>query len=119
MLISTLSMLGSIMLFFFFFQAEDGIRDKLVTGVQTCALPISFGQGAKARLRMLMTAVENAVGLPSGGRQDLAPHSMSRQQSRISLVSNVRKGAVSSPCSRLKLKCTVRYLRIEVDDALA
>src|SRR6266545_1490038 len=27
--------------FFFFFQAEDGIRDKLVTGVQTCALPLS------------------------------------------------------------------------------
>src|SRR4029079_19831635 len=26
---------------FFFFQAEDGIRDKLVTRVQTCALPIS------------------------------------------------------------------------------
>ena len=26
--------------FFFFFQAEDGIRDRLVTGVQTCALPI-------------------------------------------------------------------------------
>src|SRR3990170_4639318 len=29
--------------FFFFFQAEDGIRDDLVTGVQTCALPISHG----------------------------------------------------------------------------
>src|SRR5207244_9766772 len=28
--------------FFFFFQAEDGIRDDLVTGVQTCALPISY-----------------------------------------------------------------------------
>src|SRR3989440_7496690 len=27
--------------FFFFFQAEDGIRDLIVTGVQTCALPIS------------------------------------------------------------------------------
>src|SRR5207248_8556596 len=26
---------------FFFFQAEDGIRDRTVTGVQTCALPIS------------------------------------------------------------------------------
>ena len=26
----------------FFFQAEDGIRDRLVTGVQTCALPISL-----------------------------------------------------------------------------
>src|SRR5687767_15223262 len=30
----------SFVFFFFFFQAEDGIRDKLVTGVQTCALPI-------------------------------------------------------------------------------
>src|SRR2546425_856875 len=28
----------------FFFQAEDGIRDKLVTGVQTCALPISHAR---------------------------------------------------------------------------
>src|SRR2546430_9160576 len=28
-------------IFFFFFQAEDGIRDLTVTGVQTCALPIS------------------------------------------------------------------------------
>src|SRR5436190_17367074 len=27
----------------FFFQAEDGIRDHCVTGVQTCALPISNG----------------------------------------------------------------------------
>src|SRR6266487_2897948 len=40
------------LLFFFFFQAEDGIRDGRVTGVQTCALPISteplprqFGHG--------------------------------------------------------------------------
>src|SRR5256885_6700490 len=30
-----------IMIVFFFFQAEDGIRDYKVTGVQTCALPIS------------------------------------------------------------------------------
>src|SRR2546422_11729813 len=29
--------------FFYFFQAEDGIRDVAVTGVQTCALPISLG----------------------------------------------------------------------------
>src|SRR5699024_1927643 len=29
------------LLFVFFFQAEDGIRDRNVTGVQTCALPIS------------------------------------------------------------------------------
>src|SRR6266705_5478430 len=33
----------TIMYFFFFFQAEDGIRDRTVTGVQTCALPIFRG----------------------------------------------------------------------------
>src|SRR2546425_3585965 len=33
-------------MYFFFFQAEDGIRDKLVTGVQTCALPIYRGAAA-------------------------------------------------------------------------
>src|SRR5207245_3091905 len=33
---------------FFFFQAEDGIRDATVTGVQTCALPICQNAGPKA-----------------------------------------------------------------------
>src|SRR2546430_5959114 len=41
--------------FFFFFQAEDGIRDLTVTGVQTCALPIS---------------VVGLVRRPAGGRGD-------------------------------------------------
>src|SRR5207249_7437575 len=31
---------GGLVVFIFFFQAEDGIRDRNVTGVQTCALPI-------------------------------------------------------------------------------
>src|SRR2546430_16904634 len=35
--------------FFFFFQAEDGIRDLTVTGVQTCALPISRQRGGELR----------------------------------------------------------------------
>src|SRR2546426_5841841 len=34
--------------FFFFFQAEDGIRDYKVTGVQTCALPIFEGRDITA-----------------------------------------------------------------------
>src|SRR5256884_4000793 len=38
---------------FFFFQAEDGIRDVAVTGVQTCALPISFHKDVT--LRQLMS----------------------------------------------------------------
>src|SRR5690348_17845634 len=33
--------IGDVCVCFFFFQAEDGIRDGRVTGVQTCALPIS------------------------------------------------------------------------------
>src|SRR5256886_9110554 len=39
-------------LVFFFFQAEDGIRDLTVTGVQTCALPIS-----DARARSIVPAI--------------------------------------------------------------
>src|SRR3989442_1930553 len=34
------SLVARLLMFFFFFQAEDGIRDADVTGVQTCALPI-------------------------------------------------------------------------------
>src|SRR2546427_12297780 len=34
--------MGVVLFIFFFFQAEDGIRDLTVTGVQTCALPISL-----------------------------------------------------------------------------
>src|SRR5690606_40666874 len=40
--------LASFRLCFFFFQAEDGIRDFHVTGVQTCALPICFDPGQAA-----------------------------------------------------------------------
>src|SRR5207248_6557954 len=35
----------------FFFQAEDGIRVRTVTGVQTCALPISRQRGTQRRRR--------------------------------------------------------------------
>src|SRR5439155_13871108 len=42
-----------VFLFFFFFQAEDGIRDGHVTGVQTCALPIFPGR--RRRLSTLET----------------------------------------------------------------
>src|SRR5437867_8713587 len=44
-----------ILIVFFFFQAEDGIRDRTVTGVQTCALPIfclAIGNALWPPLRM-------------------------------------------------------------------
>src|SRR6267154_1408454 len=44
------------MLAFFFFQAEDGIRDGRVTGVQTCALPISVDFDSNGRRDLLRSA---------------------------------------------------------------
>src|SRR5438552_8976336 len=65
----------------FFFQAEDGIRDDLVTGVQTCALPISRarrrrrarrrtdGAGRPRRASLSATAVlHDAPGTPPRAR---------------------------------------------------
>src|SRR5205807_4026129 len=49
------------MLLYFFFQAEDGIRDYKVTGVQTCALPIflthSVNEGIRASVNKLIAAL--------------------------------------------------------------
>src|SRR5216684_9338286 len=46
---------------FFFFQAEDGIRDVAVTGVQTCALPISIAGAAGWRWALIVTAALSAL----------------------------------------------------------
>src|SRR5687767_15180090 len=58
----------------FFFQAEDGIRDKLVTGVQTCALPI-FGAIAGMVGTMAMTSTMRRLHkkLPPKQRYPLPP----------------------------------------------
>src|SRR5207248_8774829 len=50
-LICMLALLVDELLLFFFFQAEDGIRDRTVTGVQTCALPISPSAAPSRRSR--------------------------------------------------------------------
>src|SRR5690349_24923291 len=42
-------------LLFFFFQAEDGIRDLYVTGVQTCALPIWATRGGVVHVSVVAT----------------------------------------------------------------
>src|SRR5438105_6239145 len=54
--------------FFFFFQAEDGIRDPLVTGVQTCALPILvFNPSFPFRLTHMLLASAITVGFLLAG----------------------------------------------------
>ena len=51
-------------LFVFFFQAEDGIRDWSVTGVQTCALPIWQGFGLWSLVSKFTLAFAAAALLP-------------------------------------------------------
>src|SRR2546427_302929 len=60
------------MYFFFFFQAEDGIRDLTVTGVQTCALPISISVGESFQSLRGGTPLRVLAQL-SPGRTSLAP----------------------------------------------
>src|SRR2546429_4997348 len=51
----------------FFFQAEDGIRDVAVTGVQTCALPIYYGP----RRRQVAQWFSSSDANTTGGRRQL------------------------------------------------
>src|SRR6266496_5905270 len=55
--------------FFFFFQAEDGIRDLYVTGVQTCALPISITRSTSSGGKVLVRA-PSAIRSVIGGGED-------------------------------------------------
>src|SRR2546426_11418834 len=57
------------LLVFFFFQAEDGIRDYKVTGVQTCALPISYGFRPKRSATEALEAIRVAA---NGGYNHVA-----------------------------------------------
>src|SRR6266496_197094 len=72
--------------FFFFFQAEDGIRDLYVTGVQTCALPIS------------------AAGRPVGFTEvsfSSAPENGSTPEKQADFVRRMRRLAAATERSRL------------------
>src|SRR5437867_5828037 len=76
--------------FFFFFQAEDGIRDRTVTGVQTCALPICVlntpprGLGDKTRAALLASAREHEISVGDAlAKADLITTIQRRQQEAL------------------------------------
>src|SRR5687767_15685444 len=83
---------------FFFFQAEDGIRDKLVTGVQTCALPIfptsailpcvMIEQWSPSRLR---SALPSGMTYSSSGTSPLVLYSISPSRKHTGLRSEERR----------------------------
>src|SRR5207302_4741006 len=83
----------------FFFQAEDGIRDFHVTGVQTCALPISrrrsrpLGDAA----RQGETVGAQAIHLPVAGNKGLSLSHFHSPRSR----SERRRRMVAAPPARL------------------
>src|SRR2546430_1422295 len=85
--------------FFFFFQAEDGIRDLTVTGVQTCALPISGAKMVHCAPNTSSTIVSKSVAR-AGGRtsyrglvnvQEGAEHSKSNVKCDALLVDSVSR----------------------------
>src|SRR2546430_7122803 len=73
---------------FFFFQAEDGIRDLTVTGVQTCALPISDADGDelhRGEVRRRRRRCERDPGLdqtPPRGGPPAVPRAVRRSEER-------------------------------------
>src|SRR5256885_11757349 len=89
--------------FVFFFQAEDGIRDYKVTGVQTCALPIcptvacrnEDGAPAMARVRAIPLGRTRAIaGAPSSFRQA----TVGRRRKRCCCASRSEERRVGKEC---------------------
>src|SRR5207244_10632703 len=79
--------------FSFFFQAEDGIRGDLVTGVQTCALPIFQGQVARGR----------------ADQQDKARQGCRLSTLCLARLAGFRNGSVRSEERRVGKECRCRW----------
>src|ERR1041384_5035119 len=95
---------------FFFFKEEDGIRDKLVTGVQTCALPISLAlQVSTSRLRGLTP--KHFVGpytLPAGFGSPTSVESTQTQRSRTRATRSHTVRRSASACGARREPATRR-----------
>src|SRR5689334_24197141 len=89
---------------FFFFQAEDGIRDGTVTGVQTCALPIlskvieDRRHGSSRRNTAISTATVSAADLPAS--RAASTKRVLRSLSTSTSTGRVRRQISRSPSQR-------------------
>src|SRR5207237_3037343 len=93
-----------IVAFFFFFQAEDGIRDSSVTGVQTCALPISLFEHAS----LPATATMQFIGDPKA----YAPYD--RERNANTLLSLLTLDAPRSEERRVGKECRSRWTPYQI-----
>src|SRR2546421_1085225 len=86
-------LVARILSYVFFFQAEDGIRDLIVTGVQTCALPISTGPATRPRRTLkygdsfIVVDSHGDIGASAGGTDGLF-HCDTRYLSYLELFLN-------------------------------
>src|SRR5688572_32449646 len=93
-------------IFCFFFQAEDGIRDLTVTGVQTCALPISPIQGRDAQLaRAALPQPDAEPQAPPGAVSDL------RLRENVGVVERHAERIARSEERRVGKECRARWSR--------
>src|SRR2546430_5489555 len=111
-------------LFFFFFQAEDGIRDLTVTGVQTCALPISLAANTAiefsrnreryAFLRWGQTAFRNFSVVPpnTGIVHQVNLEYLGRDRKSTRLNSSHSQISYAVFCLKKKKKTNENYIRI-------
>src|SRR5256886_13088769 len=67
----------------FFFQAEDGIRDLTVTGVQTCALPISALQEGDAALASVLDELERVLLDVAHSPEEVTPAQLDKIRQKI------------------------------------
>src|SRR5438309_8296524 len=89
-----------LVLIYFFFQAEDGIRDGTVTGVQTCALPISARPSFRSISRRINTPPFDDSFPPSNVAVIVFPPTGDRP-GRNSVASVMVSGASCWPCTIL------------------
>src|SRR2546430_6323989 len=93
--------------FFFFFQAEDGIRDLTVTGVQTCALPISVDVKRVGRELGVRYVLEGSV-RRDGGRIRITALLIDAE-SGVHLWANRFDGSLRSEERRVGKECRSRW----------
>src|SRR2546427_4625496 len=113
------------MVFFFFFQAEDGIRDLTVTGVQTCALPI-LKQDPSTRhipVQMLTLDEDRQHGLARGAfafvTKPSTPQGLDAALSRIREYSTPRRKKLlvveDNPVEQFSIKELLGYDDIDTE----